>query len=69
MLFFSWWAKQFGDLSSYGWLLSNDYFSVDGLPLLLAVNTIAPYILTSLINQPKRLVYLSFGIIYRATLH
>ena len=35
--------------------------SVDGLPLILAVNTIAPYILTSLIHKPKRLVYLSSG--------
>jgi NAD(P)-dependent dehydrogenase (short-subunit alcohol dehydrogenase family) len=31
----------------------------DGLSHLLAVNTIAPYILTALITQPKRLVYLS----------
>ncbi|WP_439557619.1 SDR family NAD(P)-dependent oxidoreductase [Dyadobacter sp.] len=33
----------------------------DGLPLLLAVNSLAPYILTCLINKPKRLVYLSSG--------
>src|SRR6202044_1689373 len=31
----------------------------DGLPHVLAVNTIAPYILTALITRPKRLVYLS----------
>jgi len=31
----------------------------DGLSHLLAVNTIAPYILTGLITRPKRLVYLS----------
>src|SRR5436305_11760588 len=30
----------------------------DGLPLELAVNTLAPYILTALIHRPKRLVYL-----------
>lgn len=35
--------------------------SVDGLPLLLAVNTLAPYILTALIQKPKRLIYLSSG--------
>ena len=34
----------------------------DGLSHLLAVNTIAPYILTALIAQPKRLVYLSSGL-------
>ena len=31
----------------------------DGLPQLFAVNTLAPYILTALIEKPKRLVYLS----------
>jgi NAD(P)-dependent dehydrogenase (short-subunit alcohol dehydrogenase family) len=36
--------------------------SVDGLPPLLAVNTLAPYILTSLIQLPKRLIYLSSGL-------
>jgi NAD(P)-dependent dehydrogenase (short-subunit alcohol dehydrogenase family) len=34
----------------------------DGLPVELAVNTIAPYILTALIHKPKRLVYLSSGL-------
>src|SRR6201996_784224 len=34
----------------------------DGLSHLLAVNTIAPYILTALIAHPKRLVYLSSGL-------
>ncbi|HEX6431058.1 MAG TPA: SDR family NAD(P)-dependent oxidoreductase [Niastella sp.] len=41
--------------------VSNLEKSVDGLPILLAVNTIAPYMLTSLIQKPKRLVYLSSG--------
>jgi NAD(P)-dependent dehydrogenase (short-subunit alcohol dehydrogenase family) len=31
----------------------------DGLPQVFAVNTLAPYILTALIERPKRLVYLS----------
>ncbi|MCE7067032.1 SDR family NAD(P)-dependent oxidoreductase [Dyadobacter sp. CY326] len=35
--------------------------SQDGLPLLLAVNSIAPYVLTCLIDKPKRLIYLSSG--------
>lgn len=34
----------------------------DGLPLEFAVNTLAPYILTALINRPQRLVYLSSGL-------
>jgi NAD(P)-dependent dehydrogenase (short-subunit alcohol dehydrogenase family) len=34
----------------------------DGLPHVFAVNTLAPYILTALIEQPKRLVYLSSGL-------
>jgi NAD(P)-dependent dehydrogenase (short-subunit alcohol dehydrogenase family) len=35
--------------------------TVDGLPLVFAVNTLSTYILTALINRPKRLVYLSSG--------
>jgi NAD(P)-dependent dehydrogenase (short-subunit alcohol dehydrogenase family) len=34
----------------------------DGLPQVFAVNTLAPYILTALIQKPKRLVYLSSGL-------
>lgn len=34
----------------------------DGLPRVFAVNTLAPYILTALIQKPKRLVYLSSGL-------
>jgi NAD(P)-dependent dehydrogenase (short-subunit alcohol dehydrogenase family) len=34
----------------------------DGLPQEFAVNTLAPYILTALIQRPKRLVYLSSGL-------
>lgn len=33
----------------------------DGLPHVFAVNTLAAYILTALIERPKRLVYLSSG--------
>jgi NAD(P)-dependent dehydrogenase (short-subunit alcohol dehydrogenase family) len=33
----------------------------DDLPQLFAVNTLAPYVLTALIERPKRLVYLSSG--------
>jgi NAD(P)-dependent dehydrogenase (short-subunit alcohol dehydrogenase family) len=33
--------------------------TVDGLPHVFAVNTLAPYILTALILKPRRLVYLS----------
>ncbi len=35
--------------------------TVDGLPVIFAVNSLAPYILTCLIHRPKRLVYLSSG--------
>jgi NAD(P)-dependent dehydrogenase (short-subunit alcohol dehydrogenase family) len=34
----------------------------DGLPHVFAVNTLAPYILTAMIERPKRLVYLSSGL-------
>jgi NAD(P)-dependent dehydrogenase (short-subunit alcohol dehydrogenase family) len=33
----------------------------EGHPTILAVNTLAPYMLTALIEQPRRLVYLSSG--------
>jgi NAD(P)-dependent dehydrogenase (short-subunit alcohol dehydrogenase family) len=33
----------------------------EDIPVLLAVNTLAPYILTSLMQKPKRLIYLSSG--------
>lgn len=36
----------------------------DGLPHVFAVNTLAPYILTGLIQKPKRLIYLSSGLHY-----
>ncbi|SDQ60019.1 NAD(P)-dependent dehydrogenase, short-chain alcohol dehydrogenase family [Paraburkholderia fungorum] len=36
--------------------------TVDGLPHVFAVNTLAPYVLTALIDKPKRLVYLSSGL-------
>ncbi len=38
----------------------------DGLPHVLAINTLAPFILTALIERPKRLVYLSSGMHERA---
>jgi NAD(P)-dependent dehydrogenase (short-subunit alcohol dehydrogenase family) len=36
--------------------------TVDGVPHVLAVNTLAPYMLTALIEPPARLVYLSSGL-------
>jgi NAD(P)-dependent dehydrogenase (short-subunit alcohol dehydrogenase family) len=35
--------------------------TVDGLSQLFAVNVLAPYVLTALIERPQRLVYLSSG--------
>jgi NAD(P)-dependent dehydrogenase (short-subunit alcohol dehydrogenase family) len=35
--------------------------TVDGLSQLFAVNVLAPYVLTALIERPRRLVYLSSG--------
>ena len=34
----------------------------DGLPHVFATNTLAPYILTALIDRPKRLIYVSSGL-------
>ena len=41
----------------------------DGLPHVFAVNTLAPYVLTALIEKPKRLVYLSLGMHRSADAH
>ena len=41
----------------------------DGLPHVLAVNVLAPYILTALIERPDRLVYLSSGMHHHADAH
>jgi len=35
--------------------------TVDGLPQVFAVNSLAPYLLTCLIKKPRRLVYVSSG--------
>lgn len=35
--------------------------TVDGLPQVFAINVLAPYVLTALIEKPRRLVYLSSG--------
>lgn len=39
--------------------------TADGLPHVFAINTLSPYILTALIDRPKRLVYLSSGMHHR----
>lgn len=41
----------------------------DGLPHVFAVNVLAPYTLTALIERPHRLVYLSSGIHHSADAH
>ena len=43
--------------------------TADGLPHVFAINTLAPYVLTALIERPRRLVYLSSGMHERATAH
>ena len=41
----------------------------DGLPHVFAVNTLAPYVLTALIERPRRLIYLSSGMHTRGGAH
>ena len=61
-------AEQVNDLGRFDAIIHNAAVgyreprrieTVDGLPHVFAVNTLAPYILTALISKPKRLVYLS----------
>ncbi len=42
------------------------HLTSDGVPHVFAINTLAPFILTVLIERPKRLVYLSSGMHERA---
>jgi NAD(P)-dependent dehydrogenase (short-subunit alcohol dehydrogenase family) len=41
--------------------VSGKEMSVDGIPLLFAVNSLAPFILTALMHKPERLIYMSSG--------
>jgi len=41
--------------------LSKNNLTSNNIPILFAVNSLAPYILTCLMHKPKRLVYLSSG--------
>jgi NAD(P)-dependent dehydrogenase (short-subunit alcohol dehydrogenase family) len=45
------------------------HVTLDGLPHVFAINTLATYILTALIERPKRLVYLSSGMHHHAAAH
>jgi NAD(P)-dependent dehydrogenase (short-subunit alcohol dehydrogenase family) len=44
-----------------GYRESHRIQTIDGLPLVFAVNSLAPYLLTCLIKKPMRLVYVSSG--------
>jgi NAD(P)-dependent dehydrogenase (short-subunit alcohol dehydrogenase family) len=45
------------------------HLTEDGLPHVFAINTLSAYILTALIQRPKRLVYLSSGMHHRVDAH
>jgi NAD(P)-dependent dehydrogenase (short-subunit alcohol dehydrogenase family) len=63
-------AGQVNELGPFDSIIHNagvygeSHFSrtVDGLPEIFAVNSLAPYILTCLITRPKRLVYTTSGL-------
>jgi NAD(P)-dependent dehydrogenase (short-subunit alcohol dehydrogenase family) len=48
--------------AAVGYRESKRLVTEDGLPHVFAINTLAPYLLTSLIQRPKRLIYLSSGL-------
>jgi NAD(P)-dependent dehydrogenase (short-subunit alcohol dehydrogenase family) len=70
-------ARQVNALGSFGAVIHNvavgyregHRLTSDGLPHVFAVNTLAPYVLTALIERPKRLVYLSSGMHEHADAH
>jgi short-subunit dehydrogenase len=64
-------AEQVNGLGAFGSVIRNAgvgyrepkrIATEDGMPNVLAVNTIAPYILTALVSRPQRLVYLSSSV-------
>ncbi len=67
-------AKQVNALGSFDAIIHNaavgyreeHRLTSDGLPHVFAINTLAPYVLTALIERPKQLVYLSSGMHERA---
>ena len=54
-------AGQVNSLGSFDTVIHNAGVYRDTAPKIFAINTLAPYILTSLIKRPKRLIYLSSG--------
>jgi len=45
------------------------HLTADGLPHVFAINTLSAYLLTALIERPKRLVYLSSALHHQAEAH
>ncbi|MEZ5103727.1 MAG: SDR family NAD(P)-dependent oxidoreductase [Draconibacterium sp.] len=54
-------AKAVNDLGTFDAIIHNAGVYQTSSKLIFAVNTLAPYILTCLIEKPKRLIYLSSG--------
>lgn len=48
--------------AAVGYQEGRKILTADGLPHVFAINSLAPYILTCLIEKPKRLVYISSGL-------
>ncbi|MGC4036677.1 MAG: SDR family NAD(P)-dependent oxidoreductase [Chitinophagaceae bacterium] len=48
--------------AAIGYRESNKILTEDGLPEVFAINSLAPYILTALIERPARLIYISSGL-------
>lgn len=54
-------ARQVNESGTFDAVIHNAGVYQTAAKLIFAVNTVAPYILTSLIQKPKRLIYLSSG--------
>jgi NAD(P)-dependent dehydrogenase (short-subunit alcohol dehydrogenase family) len=67
-------AARVNDLGNFDAVIHNaavgyregHHLTADGLPHVFAINTLSAYILTALIERPKRLVYLSSGMHHHA---
>lgn len=62
-------AKQINDLGPFDTIIHNAGVYTGNKELTFQVNVVAPYLLTSLVKKPKRLIYISSGMHYGSRLN
>lgn len=62
-------AKQINELGPFDTIIHNAGVDTRNQELTFQVNVVAPYLLTSLVKKPKRLIYISSGMHYGSRLN